>query len=108
MKVVFAMRKEGIRPSSTLSNTYFKAKKVRIMLESAFLECILLYHFVHVSARSLSPRFWFAVDIRCTPQKKLYVTHGVGRRFGASPKKRTLSISFLLALWLLSARVIYR
>lgn len=28
VKVVFALRKEGIAPSSTLSNTYFKAKKV--------------------------------------------------------------------------------
>lgn len=33
VKVVFAMRKEGIRPSATLSNTYFKAKKVRLKLE---------------------------------------------------------------------------
>lgn len=32
MKVVFALRKEGITPSSTLSNTYFKAKKVGLIL----------------------------------------------------------------------------
>lgn len=32
MKVVFALRKEGITPSSTLSNTYFKAKKVGLVL----------------------------------------------------------------------------
>lgn len=34
VKVVFGMRKEGIRPSSTLSNTYFKAKKVGFVLDT--------------------------------------------------------------------------
>lgn len=29
MKVVYALRKDKITPSSTLSNSYFKAKKVR-------------------------------------------------------------------------------
>ena len=29
MKVVYALRKDKITPSSTLSNAYFKAKKVR-------------------------------------------------------------------------------
>ncbi|CAN0556828.1 unnamed protein product, partial [Ectocarpus sp. 8 AP-2014] len=30
LKVVFALKKDGIRPSSALSNTYFKARKVRL------------------------------------------------------------------------------
>lgn len=33
VKVVIDMRKEGIKLSSTLSNTYFKAKKVRSFLQ---------------------------------------------------------------------------
>lgn len=44
MKVVYALRKDKITPSSTLSNSYFKAKKVRVSVSV----CCVVVNFLYV------------------------------------------------------------
>lgn len=50
VKVVFASRKEGVTPSSTMSNTYFKAKQVCLGIQVVVLKCRAVKQSEHVLA----------------------------------------------------------